>query len=596
MNTLPELDALIQEDAEITGDHIKKLPDYLKRLRTQLSRDKYKFVFIGQKGIGKTTSILALFGLTKPGKDGKPTDLLSTASGGTTTCEVELRKSEQDYTYFKIEPISDALFDEYIDDFCTLYYDADDDADEKPENSLYVPSEIERSIRNMIGLKKSEIAELSKKCASPEKLKIEILRRINKEKRTETLVKCERQTDGFFASCREKFNEINLCKLPNVFLPKKIYIYLTKDVLDFDAYPILDSIVDTRGIDTVSSNMNNMKREDILHYIKKEQEQCLFFFVDGIKPAPSQDITEMLKLTVTIDNSFRFYIQINIYGNEAEEVMTDDGKAESSEIGIAHKRDDIVSKFKQINLWSFDKKNLLFYNARMNLPARQNLIKTISDNVNASRVSVYEMCGKIEEDFENSSYALKKFDALKKEVEDVTALEDIFDKILKHFFLVLKSTHHSTIKAVNRKNGEHYSFKFFDVIREQCIEKEFENCFSKSKDKIVFKINEFLDFKNITESDKHNYKDFLSDFENEYNKHRDSLKYALTERIKSAFSDETWKAAQAEQGKGYKDRVLAIYQKAFDAFAASTNVKNDFKNAFDTAWKSSLNCNNLSRR
>jgi GTPase SAR1 family protein len=317
--------------------------DFLKKTREKLETETYKLVFIGQKGIGKTTSILELFGLNKT-ISGKKEELLATASGGTTTCEVELLKSVKPITYFEIEPIDSQLLNQYIDDFCSIY----DDAENTDDNS-YLPTEIARSIRNMIGLKKKDIETLRNECKDNDEFKTEIVRRIDVQNRTQTIVKCQSYNGSFFKDCKDKFHEINLCKIKDVMLPKRIKIYLTKDIFDFEGKPYVSSIIDTRSIDTVlssSSDSNKMKREDILDYIDNQQNNCLFFFIDDIKPAPSQSISELLRTRLSTGNEFRFYLLINIMGKEAEEVMTDDGKAGTMEIGIEYKKDDILAKFR----------------------------------------------------------------------------------------------------------------------------------------------------------------------------------------------------------------------------------------------------------
>jgi hypothetical protein len=48
-------------------------------------------------------------------------------------------------------------------------------------------------------------------------------------------------------------------------------------------------------------------------------------------------ISELLRTRLTTGNEFRFYLLVNIQSNEAEEVMTDDGKAGTMEIGVEYK-------------------------------------------------------------------------------------------------------------------------------------------------------------------------------------------------------------------------------------------------------------------
>jgi GTPase SAR1 family protein len=454
------------EDAENIGD--KKAYqyiawyDFLRTTKEKLENETYKLVLIGQKGIGKTTTILELFGLNKK-INGKNEDLLTTASGGTTTCEVELLKSEKSVTYFEIEPIDVQLLNQYIDDFCAKY----DDAENTGENS-YLPTEIARSIRNMIDLKKKGIEELRKDCKDSNEFKDEITRRVGIQNRTRTIIECQSSNGSFFTDCQKKFNEINLCKIKDVMLPKRIKIFLTKDIFDFEKKKHISSIIDIRGIDTVlslSSDSNKMKREDILNYIDKEQNDCLFFFIDSIKPAPSQAISELLRTRLLIGNEFRFYLLVNIQGKEAEEVLTDDGKAGTAQIGVDYKKEDVLDKFRQLNI-RFSDRNLLFYNARENKPVNDNILSHIEENIFTQKKRLYDFCDEIrnaydrlKHDFENNQYALQNFEQLQKYVENVGVPNNVFDTLLEIFIGELQNIHHARLAAVNRYQGEYVTIQ-----------------------------------------------------------------------------------------------------------------------------------------
>ncbi|OQW91196.1 MAG: hypothetical protein BWK78_05280, partial [Thiotrichaceae bacterium IS1] len=77
----------------------------LEQIESILKIEKYDLVFIGQQGVGKTTAICHLFGLTTEKvvktKKGEKTiertvtqELLSTGSGKTTLCEVVIIPDE----------------------------------------------------------------------------------------------------------------------------------------------------------------------------------------------------------------------------------------------------------------------------------------------------------------------------------------------------------------------------------------------------------------------------------------------------------------------------------------------------------------------
>lgn len=588
MNSIDELNNLMKdvhskakEDSLYQGWY-----DFLKTTKVKLETEKYKLIFIGTKGDGKTTTILELFGLNKE-MNKKNVELLLTGSGGTTVCEVELLESNKSVSYFKIDPIDVTLLNQYIDDFCLLY-EVEEVTGDSP---TYLPSEIARSLRNMIGLKQNEITLLRNKYKSKEEFKKEIHQRIGLKKRTKKIIECQKGKDGtFFEDCKAKFNEINLCKIPEVMLPKKIKIFLTKDILDFGHNPFLSSIVDTRGIDTIlsasSDSKNSMKREDILDYIEKEQNDCLYIFVDRFTSVPSQGISELLRTRLTIGNEFRFYLLVNIKENEAEEVVTDDGKAGTMQAGIDYRKIDIIDKFKQLNI-RFADQNVLFYNAKENIPSNSTLLECIKGNLNAKREELYKDCNVIERDyirqkhsFEDHKYALDRFEQLRKDIENVYAPEKVFDHLLIAFVGVLKNVHPKRLDACNRNHGEYYACNFFQEIS-LVVENLFDEFFSFAKDKIINKVSDFAKFRGITELDAIHYRAFLEKFENDYAFYRSQLKEYIKSELKQRFQERTWNQAVDEFGKGikkptYRERVIDIYQEELRRFASKINVRDNY--------------------
>jgi GTPase SAR1 family protein len=604
MDNIRELDVLMDDISDQISD-VENIADkkgyqyiawfdFLKNVKEKLVNETYKFVFIGQKGIGKTTTILELFGLNKK-INGKNEDLLTTASGGTTTCEVELLKSNKLITYFEIEPIDVQLLNQYIDDFCSIYSNEDN----LDENS-YLPSEISRSIRNMIGLKKKDIEMIRKDYKNNNEFKEEILRRIDIQNRNKTIVECQSYNGLFFKDCQKKFDEINLCKIKDVMLPKRIKIFLTKDIFDFEDKTYISSIIDTRGIDTIlssSSDSNKMKREDILNYIDKEHSNCLFFFIDSIKPVPSPSISELLRTRLSTGNEFRFYLFVNIHGEEAEEVMTDDGKAGTIQIGVEYKKEDILDKFKQLNI-RFSENNLLFYNAKKNNPTNDTILSCIKRNISIQKQYLYNLCSEIQNaynklkyDFENNQYALQNFELLQKYVENVNAPNTVFDMLLNIFIGELQNIHHARLAAINRYEGEYYAFNFFHEIS-LIVENLFDDFFVQSKEKIIDKVNEFMNYRNVTELDKINYRVFLEKFENDYGKYRGQLKKFIKSEMKKCFQNRTWDQAVAEygQGKGYKKRIFDIYKNELILFATKINVQDNY----NSKWEKIVKENSLS--
>jgi len=141
--SIPELKTEVQlaidninDDKSNIFEHIRKksLLSKLNRLdeiSNILDIDKYKVVFIGKIGAGKTTAICNLFNLvhdieknveTKKGRGSiKVTEpLLSTASGRTTISEVIIKSDRN--IYIEIDPYDREKLEPLITDFCESFY------------------------------------------------------------------------------------------------------------------------------------------------------------------------------------------------------------------------------------------------------------------------------------------------------------------------------------------------------------------------------------------------------------------------------------------------------------------------------------------
>ena len=108
-------------DPLLANDYKKKkyaaYKEKLSEIKSVLEISGYKIVFIGDIGIGKTATLLSMFGLV----DVKIGDLLLTGSGRTTICEVEVLPSNCKDSVIKIEPMEDDYFEGLVYSFCLTY-------------------------------------------------------------------------------------------------------------------------------------------------------------------------------------------------------------------------------------------------------------------------------------------------------------------------------------------------------------------------------------------------------------------------------------------------------------------------------------------
>lgn len=583
--------------SEEKHDRYKKYCEYVTHLNKKIANEKLKYVFIGEKGKGKTTTILNLFDLNSSEKE-----LLATGSGGTTVCEVELMECQGAEPYIEVVPMEDRYMNQYIYDFCSSYNNHDNN------ESTYLPTEIGRSIRNMLGMKRSEVSEWFNQIDDINLFLSEVNNKLNLDGRTETIITCKSDKEGkYFTDIQKKFNQVNLGKITNVKIPKKIVLHLTKDILDFTRLETTSTIVDTRGID---NNLNkesntsevkekdNFRREDIMYYIDEKQDESIFLFIDGIKSAPAQNILETIKSRITPENADRFYLFINIYFDEAEKVMTDDGPAETVENGVEYRKDDIMDKFKQENM-PFKESNVIFYNSKNDYPPAFEILDSISNNIKKSKSIVLERVEdvktafyKLKYDHENNEAALEYFEELYSVVSNITPTRNLVDEIVFDFVNErMAKVHSSRLNAINRAKGDYVAFNFYHYFN-IAIEKAFDRIYLEAKNDVLKKVNDFLKFRNITKLEEIDYRAFLDKLQRDYIRQRASLSLMYKELLEANFYEGSWEEAVSEYGRGsgrYTWNVCDIYIKEINRL----NDISPFRELFTKSWMNIIADNNL---
>lgn len=565
----------------------QKIHDLLVRKKATLDISKFNFVFIGEKGIGKTTSILRLFELIQNEKG-----LLSTAAGGTTVCEVEIQQSQNNTTYFEVIPEDEHIVQQYIEDYCASFQ-----TDELGK-TLYIPNEIERFLRNMAGYKKIALEEkyneIQKHCDFLEFFKAEL----NLENRKDLIIDAAYNDEGsFFESTMKTFELINLGKVTSIPLPKKIIIHATSDIIDIDSFSFVNSIIDTRGIDSDGKNTDRFRREDILMYLDKKENESIYMFVDGFKPAPSSDVSNLLKSRIRDKHhANKFYILINVYNEEANEVMTDDGIAETSIEGINYRKENIISKFKQLGI-PFSEEHILFYNSKKDDPTNKEIFSQINSNLLNEREihlleceQAYEKFLNLKYDFENSEYANEKLLTLKDEIERKPKNFNVVATVIETFISEkLKNIHPARLDAVNRYNGYYSAYNYYHYLA-LATEDAFNSLFESSKKEVETKLSSILDFRNISELERFEYELFLDDFINRFASTRLEITELVKEKVASEFQLNIWKETSDQYGKGnwsegsYRACVFKYYHEELIRIL----TKLDTQSLFVEGWKSTL--------
>ena len=377
---------LRHEISKLSGASENNIPKYicinnlnsklerLEEIEKILSIDKYKIVFIGTIGQGKTTAICHLFNLISDFKVSKTIggrtkdvietrELLSTGAGKTTICEVIIKASEK--TYIQIEPYTVDEMENLIFEFCDSIANKDNP---QSEEKIMISEEIERAIRNVTELKMTsqtvydgegknivrtdKAKELFDK-SGVELLKKTALKNANIEARTTTKIEFDNHNNEQ-EWIKNTFAAINNVQLKEFAIPRKIYLYLSDDILSGSNLSQFDSVVDTKGLD------ENPIRKDLQKYIDSQDTICLF--VTPFNNAPEANISKLIGYHLTSKSKefhHRFVTLVLPRKNEPEKVH---GSDEDRDLGIKIRQDEIQATFKKLNL-DFFQKNILFYDS-----------------------------------------------------------------------------------------------------------------------------------------------------------------------------------------------------------------------------------------
>ncbi len=283
----------------------------IKQIDKFNSVSKYKIVFIGEPGKGKTTAICNWLNLLKRVKENEKRpeaiSLLATASGRTTAAEVHI-KQVTTASKIRIEYMSIDQQKEYIKEYCSFYYSwfnmTDDDANDTidsdtAENSI-VHSEIDRIIRNMASLenlpskikeqsqdKHNKILSFMKQFENATSFYAYILDIIDLEKRQCSVIPYKEDVD-FEEWLSKTFKEVNDGKRPDCSIASKIYVDICSKDFSLELPDCIGEIIDTIGLDSTV-------RTDLQELMSAEDTIC--FLMDDLNNVPSHNIRNLIKET-----------------------------------------------------------------------------------------------------------------------------------------------------------------------------------------------------------------------------------------------------------------------------------------------------------
>ena len=428
-----------------------------------LESSEHTVAFIGSVGVGKTSAICNLLNLQK---DNEP--LLKTGSGRTTVCEVEIQEGKQ--LSISVQPYNESEIFSYLDEFS--YHIA---GTKNKTLDFELSSEIERALRNMLGLKikrkKDEFGEVQR--IDPA---IELYNRISDRnefyEKLKALIKLEERVlteivpesgdsedwiSGEFLKINNGLNE-------NVSLPKKIIIKLNRKLIEGD---VNLSVIDTKGVDQTAN------REDI--DLQLNNSRNISILCTKFNDAPDK-VTETL-LTHMKNSGLIDYIEERVIIL----VLDRDGEAENiadlDEPDLdegRYIREEQIQKDLEHSL-KINNVDIIFFNSKKD--SGNELLRKINKkivslrNTHLNRVALINKAVDLIEEAANTQLAKDSEIALKESL--FVWIKKAYEKrtFFKKKFLVLsqeiqsKSTHASSLRGSVNRRGVWHTFDYYLTLR-----------------------------------------------------------------------------------------------------------------------------------
>jgi hypothetical protein len=446
-----------------------------------LTQKEHRLAFIGNVGAGKTTSICHLLNLL----DGK-TPVLSTGSGRTTLCEVEIKYGEQ--LSISVQPCSDIEVKSYLADFSLYLKASSQDSRPSNEDTFKLSAEVERALRNMLDLKVSRskdsegkrlTIDAAKNLADSFNTSIELLNEL--EDRIQLINRMQTHFEPTSAIdnnnwLHETFKTINSGTHPKVGLAKKITLTIPDFSLNFKGFSI--TVVDTKGVD---QTVNRLDLDKCL-----TSERTVSVLCSRFNDAPDKTTVSMVEnsLKAGLKNRISSETMILVLDREgeAEDVIDVDEAVGDKDEGREIREEQItndVSQRLQVNDLS-----VLFFDAKRD--GTENLLSTFVDKIKMLRKTHESHLQDIEIAVSEIEIELTSQSAKQAKKQVLQTLEPWLKKShlcspsLGEYFVPLisdisdKTTYAASIRASVNREGDWHNFDYYQILasaaRSQCVD------------------------------------------------------------------------------------------------------------------------------
>lgn len=466
---------------DIRNVFVKRLEEFRDELGSAAELvlgTEHSVAFVGDIGVGKSTAICSVADLEVQ-KEKKVDPVLEVGGGGVTVCEVHLVQGP--HYGLVVEPMGENELRREALEFAHFLKRSPEirqEAETGDPDSHGTSKEIERAIRNMSGLTRSRVRketgsdgkrervtvdyarDLAEKSADPNTLAVEILSRMELQKRTRReLWHSGNSTEEPLLWLKKNFEKVNNGRHPEFSIPKRIEITVPQRILEEESLSI--RIVDTKGIDRTA------ERRDLEEHFNAPN--TVVVLCSSFNDAPSNSVQQLLERAekARVANLQTKAAALALpRPNEALAVKDDEGvKAETVDEGYELKGDQVEMRLEALNVPDV---RVEFFNALEDKPERLRdfLLKLVR--------GLREIhCKNLKEAIDGANDLVKNFEGEQvREVLQQAArrlsvwLENnqqigSFSKHLQDSLLsAISNAHPSSLRASVRRQGEWYNLDY----------------------------------------------------------------------------------------------------------------------------------------
>lgn len=590
LQLLDEFEGSAQFDS-ILQDPLSKLRNRILNEIEFIRHNEHGIAFIGDIGVGKTTALSFVTNLVLADKGEKPESVFPTGSGRTTVCEVAIKIAP---AYgISVDSLTEEAIRELVSDLVIGL----------KTGKSGLPSELERVIRNMADLRRTQprvkvglekpkpIDELRDMVDATEDLDqviAEVLTRMKLESRTEAQMILSESAEGSIEWLASNIAKINYGQHASFSVPQRITVLLPLQALR--ETPYLLSVIDTKGVEGTT------QRSDLKAQIDDSRTVVVLCskFSDAPGPTPMSIMHEMIDSGADALDAERICLLVLPRDDEALKIVDDfGGNPASAEEGYAVRESQIDQQFATEGLPSIP---VNFYNVGTDNPTHVwSWLTSMIDRVRSNKVLRIQRFVGAAHDLVTNSDIAKSRQARIAIASGIEHLAERFNELPAvvrpaHANLVTeaKKAHQSSIAASVNRRGKWENFNIPHILgvgvradanlrtRERFVR------IDEQLESLKSTYGHLLDIHQLLESLQDDVKEWKQDF---------LVKAALNGRVSySPYLEgavNLWKACEKRygSGSGYRVDISDIFQTHFEEDKNALSARDRVNAALEKGWR-----------